>query len=176
MTHEESNTVGESNTNPTAVPRRYEWTAFGRPSTAIVESVADATGRDPADVAPPERYVDSETLDALVASGGDGDGADISVSFALDCAEVTLDSDGMLEVRPVGAECDRDASRPRSDPELNARLGELLDVAFESGVDVLGGWEIRNGPGVPDWDVHVTELSKPPESGELAVREDDCSE
>ena len=174
MTHEESNTVGESNTNPTAAPRRYEWTAFGRPSTAIVEIVADATGREPADVAPPERYVDPETLDALVASGGDGAG--VSVSFALDCAEVTVDSDGTLEVRPDGTECERDVAHPRSDPELNARLEELLDVAFENGVDVLGGWAIRNGPEFPDWDVQVTELAKPPEAGEPAVGGDDRHE
>lgn len=156
MTHDESNTGGASGTNSTATPYRYEWTAFGRPSRAVVEGVADATGRDPADVPSPDRSVDTETLDALLTSGRDGDG--VSVSFRLDGAAVTVDSDGTLEVWPV--ETDPEGARLRSDSELNERLRELLDAAFENGVDVLGGWTIRNGSGLPDWDVHVTETVK----------------
>lgn len=44
--------------------------------------------------------------------------------------------------------------------ELNSELRELLRRAHESGVNVEGGWDCRNGTGYPDWDVVVTEVTK----------------
>ena len=44
--------------------------------------------------------------------------------------------------------------------ELNAELKSLLRMAHESGVDVEGGFECRNGAEHPDWDVIVTEVEK----------------
>lgn len=168
MTHnEEPNAPGVSNTDLTAAPQRYEWTELGRPSTAVVEGVADATGRSPADVAPPDSHVDPDTLDALLTSVGD---EDVSVSFTHDAAEVTINSDGTLVVWPDEAELGREVAAPRSDAELNDRLRHVLDAAFESGVNVLGGWAIRNGPGLPDWDVHVTETAKLHDESTPAVR------
>lgn len=159
MTHDEKpNAPGVSNTDLIAAPRRYEWTELGRPSTAVVEGVAAATGRSPADVTPPDSRVDSDTLDALLTSVGD---EEVSVSFTLDEAEVTINSDGTLVVWPDGAELGRGVAPPRSDSELNDRLRQVLDAAFESDVDVRGGWVIRNGTGLPDWDVHITETAKP---------------
>ena len=46
------------------------------------------------------------------------------------------------------------------DAAFRAELRSLLRRAHESGVDVEGGWECRNGDGVPDWDVVVTEIEK----------------
>ena len=47
-----------------------------------------------------------------------------------------------------------------SEEELNAELKALLVRAYNSGLDVEGGWECRNGMDHPDWDVVVTEVEK----------------
>jgi len=47
-----------------------------------------------------------------------------------------------------------------SKEELNAELQALLLRAYESGIDVEGGFECRNGAEHPDWDVIVTEVTK----------------
>ena len=47
-----------------------------------------------------------------------------------------------------------------SKEELNAELKALLRRAYESGIDVEGGFECRNGVDHPDWDVVVTEVEK----------------
>jgi len=47
-----------------------------------------------------------------------------------------------------------------STEELNAELKALLRRAYESGIDVEGGFECRNGVEHPDWDVIVTEVEK----------------
>ncbi|RXK51170.1 hypothetical protein [Halorientalis pallida] len=49
---------------------------------------------------------------------------------------------------------------PASRKELNAELKALLRRAYESGIDVEGGFECRNGIEHPDWDVIVTEVEK----------------
>ncbi|THE65470.1 hypothetical protein D8Y22_08765 [Salinadaptatus halalkaliphilus] len=47
-----------------------------------------------------------------------------------------------------------------SKEELNGALKALLRRAYESGIDVEGGFECRNGAEHPDWDVIVTEVEK----------------
>ncbi|WP_232703551.1 hypothetical protein [Halobacterium wangiae] len=47
-----------------------------------------------------------------------------------------------------------------SKEELNVELKALLRRAYESGIDVEGGFECRNGVEHPDWDVIVTEVEK----------------
>ncbi|WP_317176067.1 hypothetical protein [Halomontanus rarus] len=47
-----------------------------------------------------------------------------------------------------------------SKEELNVELKDLLRRAYESGIDVEGGFECRNGVEHPDWDVIVTEVEK----------------
>lgn len=51
-----------------------------------------------------------------------------------------------------------------SKEELNTELQSLLLRAYESGLDVEGGFECRNGPGHPDWDVIITEVEKSDQS------------
>ena len=58
-----------------------------------------------------------------------------------------------------------DETTPTSEAELRAELGVLLRRAHANGIDVEGGWECRNGVEHPDWDVIVTEVRKPEESG-----------
>jgi len=47
-----------------------------------------------------------------------------------------------------------------SKEDFNAELQGLLLRAYESGIDVEGGFECRNGAEHPDWDVIVTEVTK----------------
>lgn len=47
-----------------------------------------------------------------------------------------------------------------SEAALNAELKALLSRAHENGVNVEGGWDCRNGPEYPDWDVVVSEVTK----------------
>lgn len=47
-----------------------------------------------------------------------------------------------------------------SEAALQAELQELLCRAYDSGIDVEGGWDCRNGVDHPDWDVIVTEVQK----------------
>lgn len=50
------------------------------------------------------------------------------------------------------------ADDPTSTDSFNDALRELLRSAHDSGVNVEGGWECRNGTAYPDWDVDITEL------------------
>ena len=47
-----------------------------------------------------------------------------------------------------------------SKEELKAELKKLLRRAYDGGVDVQGGFECRNGPEHPDWDIVITEVVK----------------
>ena len=53
-----------------------------------------------------------------------------------------------------------DETSIRSDAALNAELKALLARAYEDGINVEGGWECRNGPNHPDWDVVISEVTK----------------
>ncbi|UWG48499.1 Uncharacterized protein HSRCO_2230 [Halanaeroarchaeum sp. HSR-CO] len=48
-----------------------------------------------------------------------------------------------------------------SSESFNAQLKALLREAHAAGVDVPGGWTCRNGAEHPDWDVVITEVTKP---------------
>lgn len=80
------------------------WGRNGRPSTAVVEAVADAQGREPIDLSPLQHHVDADALDALVASRTDEDGAGVRVTFEYEGFEVTVDSDGGIDTSPVAGE------------------------------------------------------------------------
>lgn len=79
----------------------YDWETTP-PSVAVVETVADATDREPEDVGPLYGSVDPDALDALVApDSGDGDN-DVRVSFEFGGRHVTIHSSGTVTVRPAG--------------------------------------------------------------------------
>lgn len=55
-----------------------------------------------------------------------------------------------------------DATDPiGSTDAFQGELQELLVRADAGEIDVLGGWQCRNGQDHPDWDVVITELAKP---------------
>lgn len=77
------------------------WTDFDRPSTAVVEAVAEATGRDVTAIEPLQYSIDTDALDALVtASEQPGDG--VVVSFEYEGVGVRLNGDGTLDVNQTG--------------------------------------------------------------------------
>lgn len=55
---------------------------------------------------------------------------------------------------------------PTNSQELNEELKSLLRRAHENGIDIDGGWECRNGSIDPDWDVIITEVTKPEQTEE----------
>jgi hypothetical protein len=77
----------------------YDW-ASTSPSTAVVETVAEATDRGP--MALPQLYdtIDTDALDSLFRP----DGGPVSVSLAFAGCDVTVRSDGEVAVRPAGSD------------------------------------------------------------------------
>lgn len=81
----------------------FDWSDV-LPSTAVVETVAIATDREPMALGPLYDAIDPDALDTLVRSGGtDPTDGIASVTFALDGHEVTVRRDGTVVVIPVEA-------------------------------------------------------------------------
>ncbi|OYR47791.1 MULTISPECIES: hypothetical protein [unclassified Halorubrum] len=53
-----------------------------------------------------------------------------------------------------------DDDAPTAEAEFRDELQTLLREAHDEGIDVEGGWDCRNGPGHPDWDVVVSKVQK----------------
>lgn len=82
------------------VRAHYEWESTP-PSTAIVETVAEATGGTPTSLGPLYDSLDPDALNQLVASiPSSAVGRDICISLSLDAHRVTLFGDGEVVVRP----------------------------------------------------------------------------
>lgn len=136
-----------------------EWDQSTIPSIAIIQAIAEATERDTADVAGLHHSIDPETLDALLTREAQY-GAHLHVSFIHDGVGVSVGSDGELSVRADGMAYDP-TTEPETKSDLETALGELLWEASGNGVSVAGGYGIHNGPGLPDWDIHITNVERP---------------
>lgn len=66
-----------------------------KPSIAVVNALADATGRDPGEIAPLYGYIDCEALDAVVTLSD----SDVRVTFSYEEYTVIVESDGSVTVR-----------------------------------------------------------------------------
>jgi len=87
--------------NDRVVRAGYDWAAIPA-STAVVETVADARDREPTGLDPLYQVVDTDALDALVRSSGDGPVAGgTTVTFEVADTSVTVHGDGAVVVRPV---------------------------------------------------------------------------
>lgn len=75
--------------------QQYDWSTYDYPSIAIVEAVADATGRDQATLERLQEYVECDALDALVT---DHSSEFLEFSFVYDDVYVTISGDGRLLV------------------------------------------------------------------------------
>lgn len=85
--------------NDGTVRGQYDW-SMTEPSTAVIETVAEARNRDPTELEPLYEAVDSDALDALVRSDGRSTAAGaVTVSFEFGDQQVTVDSSGDVVVR-----------------------------------------------------------------------------
>lgn len=75
----------------------YEWESMP-PATAVVEAVADATGRGQTELEPLARAVDPDALNALFDRGA-RDRDDTAVSFVYAGCGVTVQGTGTIAVR-----------------------------------------------------------------------------
>lgn len=74
------------------------WQNGKRPSTAVVEAVADATGREPLDMEPLHHFVESDALDSLITSAATRGFDDVEISFRYEEVSITISSDGYISV------------------------------------------------------------------------------
>lgn len=81
------------------VSRRYDWGAV-LPSTAVVETVAEAAGRRPLDVEPLFETVDADSLDEAVRSLASAPDSESSVSFHFAGYRVTVNACGLVAAEP----------------------------------------------------------------------------
>lgn len=96
MTDTPSNVAGA---DPRRVRNRYQF-EFGdavTPSVAVVEAVADATGRDIAAGPPLQEFISTDALNALLTATKNATES-IVVSFDFDGARVTVDGTGSVTV------------------------------------------------------------------------------
>lgn len=74
---------------------RYQWDGETAPSVAIVEAVAETTGREPAVMPPLQQTIDMDALESLVAGHGK---SSVRLSFEYVGVDVTLEPNGVIEV------------------------------------------------------------------------------
>lgn len=74
---------------------RDRWDDETAPSVAIVETVAEVTGKEPAEMPPLQRTIDMDALESLVAERSE---SSIRLSFEYVGTAVTVESDGTIEV------------------------------------------------------------------------------
>lgn len=79
---------------------RVAWDETDSVSTAVVEAVATANGRDPLEMPPLYDALDAGSLDDLMASDRTDVQRNVSVSFSYDGTFVWVDSGGTIEVDP----------------------------------------------------------------------------
>lgn len=69
-------------------------------NAAVIDSVAAVLHRDPLDIEPLYRSVDTDSLDALVQTARTKESPYVSVSFRFEGADVTVRADGTIVVAP----------------------------------------------------------------------------
>lgn len=83
------------------VRARHDWSEAA-PSMAVVETVAEATDRDPTSIEPLYDTLAPGGLDTLLRSGGsEGERADITISFTFAGHLVTVYGSGEVVLRPA---------------------------------------------------------------------------
>jgi hypothetical protein len=93
----------------TPTSRTYTWTDV-TPATAVVETVADATGCDPLDLDPLHQSVDADALNAVTTD--DGRTTDLGVSFSYHGFRVVVSQTGAITLYDATSDRRAAASRP----------------------------------------------------------------
>jgi hypothetical protein len=89
-----------------------EWLEYDYPSTAVVELVAEATGRQQEDLPPLYDHVDSDALDSLLTGASS---SRLELSFVYGGVSVRVTGAGAVEVESLG---------PRATGSEGARTAE----------------------------------------------------
>lgn len=85
------------------IQAEYDWSLLA-PSTAVIETVAIATNREPTGLDSLFETVDPEALDALVRSSGPHTTErDVTVRFGFAGHDVTVQNNGMVVIEPDGS-------------------------------------------------------------------------
>lgn len=151
------------NNEPDMTTHRSDWREFDSPSVGVVEAVAEVRGCDPTDLPPISRFVDGEAVDSLVSHRSDEPSRQVSLTFDYAGVSVRVDSTGLIEINAGQADDGAFPVAPRTDRGLSMNLKRLLTSAVNNDVSIEGGWEVRNGADLPDWDIHITQVVKPQE-------------
>ena len=89
--------------NPGRVSAEYDWSSVP-PSTAVVEAIASATGREELTLESLYESIDPDALDALLRSNSERTTEKVTISFVYACHNVTVHSNGSIQVQPVSSE------------------------------------------------------------------------
>lgn len=82
-----------------ATRQRFDWSTV-RPTTAVIETVAQATDEDPIDLDRLSSAVDPDALDKLVTLTGPSAQGDVQTTFTYEGHVVTVRSSGLIAVAP----------------------------------------------------------------------------
>lgn len=162
MTHDGDSTDHvTAETDAISEPVRSDWSEYDSPCAAIVETVEAATGRVHTSLPPLFEAIDTDALEAIVSPTPTGVDGAVQISFEYAGTAVTVSSEGEIVVREDGVHPHDGPSQPQTEEDLNDLFSRSLSTASRNGVSVLGGWAVRNGSGLPDWDIHITRVEKP---------------
>jgi len=103
MTSDDATSMEREETGESAGPVRATWDGSTAPSTAVVEAVARATGRDPLEMPCLHDVLDVDALDRMLTADRARALGSVSVSFTYGEAYVWVDSAGTVEVDPDAA-------------------------------------------------------------------------
>jgi hypothetical protein len=92
---EEAHTAGTPPTSPDGSTARYRWDGETAPGFAIVEAVAETTGKEPAEMPPLQRTIDMDALESLIAEPAE---SSVRLSFEYVGVDVTIEANGVIEV------------------------------------------------------------------------------
>lgn len=81
---------------------RATWTPPEQPHEAIIEAIADASGRDPIALDPLYDSIAVDALDAVLTGARAPDRSDVRVSFCHDGLAITIDGNGTVTVTEAG--------------------------------------------------------------------------
>ncbi|MFW6152753.1 MAG: HalOD1 output domain-containing protein [Halobacteriota archaeon] len=74
------------------------WNGSELPSTAVIEAVADETGRDPLDMQPLHHFIETDALDTLLSTAEARGHVDMEISFDYAGVSVTVSSGGHISI------------------------------------------------------------------------------
>ncbi|WP_290813502.1 HalOD1 output domain-containing protein [Halovivax sp.] len=131
---------------------------------AVRDAVAAVEGVGPESLGRIDDVVDAEALGALFGMGERAvESAAGTVTFELSNCVVIVRHDGRVVALPRAS-----AQVPSAETALaicdggfGRVLSTVVDAAHRNGIDVCGSWSLRSDRSRPDWEVEITEVTKP---------------